>query len=116
MNIAQAILQLHPAADPLVDFRVEDAGAGPELVAWNLPCDRPTDEELGAAWVAYQDATRWDAVRAQRAPLLAEADVAINKAEDLDQPTAALRSYRQALRDITTQDSPETCVWPTRPW
>lgn len=41
--------------------------------------------------------------RTVRNSLLAEADILIFKAEDLGQDTIALRSYRQALRDITNQ-------------
>lgn len=42
-------------------------------------------------------------VRDIRNTLLSEADILIFKAEDLGQDTTALRSYRQALRDITNQ-------------
>lgn len=42
-------------------------------------------------------------VRDIRNTLLSEADILIFKAEDLGQDTAALRNYRQALRDITSQ-------------
>lgn len=42
-------------------------------------------------------------VRDLRNTLLSEADILIFKAEDLGQDTTALRSYRQALRDITNQ-------------
>ena len=56
------------------------------------------------------------AVRAQRAPLLTGADIAILKAEDAGQDTAALRQYRQALRDITAQPGfPTAVTWPQEP-
>lgn len=42
-------------------------------------------------------------VRDIRNILLTEADILIFKAEDLGQDTTALRSYRQALRDMTNQ-------------
>jgi hypothetical protein len=55
-------------------------------------------------------------VRAQRAPLLTGADIAILKAEDAGQDTAALRHYRQALRDITAQPGfPTAVTWPPVP-
>lgn len=55
-------------------------------------------------------------VRAQRAPLLTGADIAILKAEDAGQDTAALRQYRQALRDITAQPGfPTAVTWPPVP-
>lgn len=42
-----------------------------------------------------------DKVSAKRQPLLAEADIMINKLEDQGQDTSAWRAYRQALRDVT---------------
>lgn len=39
--------------------------------------------------------------RADRDSFLQQADIAINKAEDLGEDTKALRAYRQALRDAT---------------
>jgi hypothetical protein len=48
--------------------------------------------------------------RKQRDALLVEADILINKAADLGQDTAALRAYRQALRDATV-----SWVMPTKP-
>ena len=54
-------------------------------------------------------------IRKQREPLLKEADVLIYKAEDLGQDTAALRTYRQALRDVTEQEDMANVVWPVKP-
>ena len=54
--------------------------------------------------------------RAQRAPLLTDADIAINKAEDNGLDSSNLRKYRQALRDITKQQSfPTKITWPEIP-
>jgi hypothetical protein len=58
----------------------------------------------------------WDEVRRRRIPLIDEADVQINKAEDQGRDTKALRTYRQALRDVTKGAEPANPVWPTRPW
>lgn len=55
-------------------------------------------------------------IRAERDELLMQADIAINKAEDAGQDTAALRAYRQALRDIPQQPGfPEAVLWPEQP-
>ena len=48
--------------------------------------------------------------RVERDALLIEADIEINKAEDLDKDSSAWRVYRQALRDSTM-----TWVLPTKP-
>jgi hypothetical protein len=57
------------------------------------------------------------AIRKQREPLLAQADIAISKAIDNDKDTKALRTYRQALRDITTTFSGDLAnvAWPVKP-
>lgn len=64
----------------------------------------------------YAGAPCWRAVRKQRALLLSEADWRVQRAEDRGEPTADLRAYRQALRDITQGPDPENPAWPVRPW
>jgi hypothetical protein len=60
---------------------------------------------------------KWNRVRAQREELLTEADHLVNIAADAGDAAAeaAARSYRQSLRDITTQADPANVVWPTKP-
>lgn len=48
--------------------------------------------------------------RAERNQLLIEADIEINKLEDLNKDSSSWRAYRQALRDST-----ENWVLPTKP-
>ena len=48
--------------------------------------------------------------RAERNQLLIEADIEINKLDDLNMDSSSLRAYRQALRDST-----ESWVLPTKP-
>lgn len=56
-------------------------------------------------------------IRRQREPLLAEADVLVNRAEDNGADATAARQYRQALRDITTTyaDRLDELQWPAKP-
>lgn len=56
-------------------------------------------------------------IRKQRAPLLVDADIAINKAVDKGEDVTHLRAYRQALRDITTTFAGDlaNAVWPVKP-
>lgn len=56
-------------------------------------------------------------IRKQREPLLAQADIAINKAIDKDEDVTALRVYRQALRDITSTFAGDLAnvTWPVKP-
>jgi len=69
----------------------------------------------GAAWV-LDSAKCWTRVRAERDGLIAAsdwtqlADVAFTAAQK-----AAWATYRQALRDITTQADPLSITWPVKP-
>ncbi len=57
----------------------------------------------------------WDDIRMQRSPLLAEADVEINKRLDTAEDFGEWSDYRQALRDVTSQKSPAKVKWPKKP-
>lgn len=55
-------------------------------------------------------------VRYKRIPLMLAVDIEINKAEDNGIDVTALRTYRQALRDVTKQKGfPSKVVWPKVP-
>ncbi|WP_342477798.1 XkdW family protein [Paenibacillus sp. FSL H7-0350] len=57
MNIALALKYLYLGADQMKEFEVRDNGHGEQYIAiWNLDKPKPTEEELQAAWVAYQEA------------------------------------------------------------
>jgi len=72
--------------------------------------DAEREEELKA----YKES--WDYIRDERAPLLFEADVAINRKEDLGKNSKAWREYRQALRDIPQNFvKPAKVQWPRKP-
>lgn len=118
MQLFHAIKHLHPEADPLRDFTLQDDsdGNGPYIAVWNLTAAQPTPSELGAAWAEISASLAWDPVRAARLPLLDAADIAINKAEDQGKDLTPLRTYRQALRDVTKGLNPDQPVWPPRPW
>jgi hypothetical protein len=58
----------------------------------------------------------WSGVRRQRVGALEEADWRIQRALDEGEDATQLIEYRRALRDITKQESPDTVVWPTKPW
>lgn len=79
MNIAQAIMHLFPQANLLQDFLVQDDsdGKGPYIAQWNLDAAQPTEEELQAAWEAYQ------AAEASKPPVLtAEQQISALQAEN----------------------------------
>lgn len=51
MTLAEVLLQLFPAADPLRDYVVQDDGRGAYIAAWHLSEPRPTVAELAALGV-----------------------------------------------------------------
>ena len=54
-------------------------------------------------------------IRITREPLFTEADIEINKLEDIGQDATAWRTYRQELRDMTEQSDLANPVYPTKP-
>lgn len=78
--------------------------------------DDPLIYPEDAAVDAVKRDLQWDEIRAQRVPLLADADWRIQRAEDDGQDATSLRAYRQALRDVTKQADPWVVAWPAKPW
>ena len=76
-----------------------------------------TAVEQEAAYKAQKDTEQAKSVRASRDALLAECDWVAIKAFETGTPVSAeLATYRQALRDITTQAGfPWTVEWPVQP-
>jgi hypothetical protein len=73
-------------------------------------------EAVGAIVNSLADTNDWFPIRKQRGPMLDEADWRIQRALDEGEDATQLIEYRRALRDITKQESPDTVVWPTKPW
>ena len=116
MNIAITLQHLFPDSTPRVDWLVVDDGSGPVIAEWNLPETQPTQTQLNAAWSAANSANEWGLVREKRALLLNNSDW--TQLEDVPLTTEkkeSWRTYRQSLRDITTQANPATVSWPTQP-
>tara|TARA_B000000609_G_scaffold120664_1_gene94613 strand:+ start:1282 stop:1569 length:288 start_codon:yes stop_codon:yes gene_type:complete len=59
---------------------------------------------------------KWHLVRNERDDLLAKTDWVVTRASETGvAETDAWKTYRQALRDITTQSNPWDITWPTKP-
>ena len=68
------------------------------------------------AFMAARNATQWTAIRSDRDNRLKDTDwVSIRAADTATPMSAEWASYRQALRDITTQTDPFSITWPTKP-
>jgi hypothetical protein len=76
-----------------------------------------TAAEQEAAYKAQKDTEQAKSVRASRDTLLAECDWVAIKAFETGTPVSSQwAAYRQALRDITTQEGfPWTVEWPVQP-
>ena len=107
--------------DFLNDVVVQDDGTGPRIVQWNLDSKtKPTDAKLDAL---EKEATALDnkitlgELREVRNDKLAETDwvVTMHKELGTNIPTA-MKTYRQALRDITdSATSLDDVTWPEKP-
>ena len=71
--------------------------------------------EKEAEWQNGATERQKDGIRYMREELFVEADIAIYKLEDSGGDTTAWRTYRQELRDMTSQSNLENPVWPTKP-
>lgn len=74
-------------------------------------------KKLDNAVKNYKHKPSFNSIRAQRVPLLSEADWRFNKAIDENnlELLEAIKKYRIELRDITLQDRSQL-VWPEKPW
>ena len=68
-----------------------------------------TDAQITAAYTR----DRWEDVRIERDKLLAETDW--RALQDTSTIPEAWATYRQALRDITSQTDVDNLTWPTKP-
>ena len=68
----------------------------------------PTESELLAQ--------KWVRIRSERDQKLAKTDWIVIKASETGvAETDAWKTYRQSLRDVTTQSDPDNITWPTEP-
>lgn len=71
---------------------------------------------LGLSEVVVKAHARATIARCERESLLLEADIEINKLEDVGSSSLEWRAYRQALRDVPQQAGfPASINWPTAP-
>ena len=104
-----AILALRPGAQ----FRL----VGDELTWQDSELTEPTSEEIQTKYDELVAAEPLKLLRVERNAKLAETDweIVMHKEKGTNIPTA-LKTYRQALRDITdTYTSLDDVVWPEKP-
>jgi hypothetical protein len=83
---------------------------GPALLIDGVWTQNYIVSDLSADESAAKVGAQWTVIRAERNKLLAESDW--TQLPDASADATAWATYRQALRDITTQANPFSIVWP----
>jgi hypothetical protein len=127
------VFSAHPTPAELAEFgvyRVRSGAVDPHDASTHkvVTADKPTLVNgkwtivntivaLSAEEIAERDAERAEDIRERRDALLANSDWTQGNDTPLDNVARqAWASYRQALRDITSQDGfPRSVTWPTEP-
>ena len=82
---------------PLTDIEIAEFNA-----------KKPTDAQITAQ--------KWELIRIERNRKLQETDWVVTKASETGVAVSdECKTYRQALRDITTQSDPDNITWPLMP-
>jgi hypothetical protein len=105
-GVYQLKLVTPPYFDPATQVREE----GPAVLIDGVWTQNYIVSDLSADESAAKVGAQWIVIRAERNKLLAASDW--TQLPDASADAAAWATYRQALRDITTQDNPFSIVWP----
>jgi hypothetical protein len=98
---------------PYHDAATQHIEEGPALLIDGVWTQNYIVTDLSADESAAKVGAQWNVIRAERNKLLAESDW--TQLPDASADAPAWATYRQALRDITTQANPFAIVWPERP-
>ena len=98
---------------PYHDPATQSLEEGPALLIDGVWTQNYIVTDLSADASAAKAKAQWNVIRAERNKLLVESDW--TQLPDAPVDAAAWATYRQALRDITTQANPFAIVWPQGP-
>ena len=98
---------------PYHDAATQHIEEGPALLIDGVWTQNYIVSDLSADESAAKVGAQWNVIRAERNKLLAESDW--TQLPDAPVDAAAWATYRQALRDITTEANPFAIVWPESP-
>jgi hypothetical protein len=105
--------QLKLVTPPYFDPATQTREHGPALLIDGVWTQNYIVTDLDADVSAAKVGAQWNVIRAERNKLLADCDW--TQLPDASADAAAWATYRQALRDITTQANPFAIVWPESP-
>jgi hypothetical protein len=98
---------------PYHDAATQHLEEGPALLIDGVWTQNYIVSDLSADESAAKVGAQWNVIRAERNKLLVESDW--TQLPDAPVDVAAWATYRQALRDITTQADPFAIIWPESP-
>jgi hypothetical protein len=98
---------------PYHDAATQHLEEGPALLIDGVWTQNYTVSDLSADESAAKVEAQWNVIRAERNRLLVASDW--TQLPDAPVDAAAWATYRQALRDITTEANPFAIVWPESP-
>ena len=108
--------QLKLVTPPYYDPATQTREHGPALLVDGVWTQNYIVSELDPEVAAEKAEAQWAVVRAERNKLIASTDwTQLPDAALTNVQTANWGSYRQALRDITTQSDPFNINWPVSP-
>jgi hypothetical protein len=105
--------QLKLVTPPYFDPATQTREHGPAVLIDGVWTQNYIVSDLSADASAAKVGAQWNVIRAERNKLLADCDW--TQLPDASADAAAWATYRQALRDITTQTTPFAIVWPESP-
>lgn len=110
------IHQLRLVTPPYYDPATQTREHGPALLVDGVWTQNYIVSELDPEVAAAKAEEQWAVIRAERNKLIASTDwTQLPDAALTNVQTANWGSYRQALRDITTQSDPFNINWPVSP-
>jgi hypothetical protein len=98
---------------PYHDAATQHLEEGPAVLVDGVWTQNYIVSDLSADESAAKVGAQWNVIRAERNRLLVASDW--TQLPDASADAPAWVTYRQALRDITTQDNPFNIVWPVEP-
>ena len=105
--------QLKLVTPPYHEPATQSLEEGPAVLVDGVWTQNYTVSELDPDTASAKVGAQWGVIRAERNKLLVESDW--TQLPDASADAAAWATYRQALRDITTQVNPFAIVWPESP-
>lgn len=110
------IHQLKLVTPPYYNLATQSREEGPAVLVDGVWTQNYIVSELDPEAAVEKTEAQWNVARAERNGLLSNTDWWVTKAAETGGTiNPEQHAYRQALRDITTQDDPFNIVWPEPP-